>query len=196
MKRLRNTSGIPDEKVKEIVDWIAGTLGLTNFDVECRKSQHTFGGRAYLHGSSYHTTRRPFVVLRVGTETREHWEVKSDNRKWVAQRRSWLSAANQPVARKVSKNRFPCFLRPYQYRQHRGKRYVLANRLEVLVYLAAHELRHLWQAARLTDRRRSAPLPMAWGSKGKYSEVDTEAFAIHTLREWRRLSERLTPTVL
>ena len=63
---------------------------------------------------------------------------------------------------------------------------MLANRLETLVYLAAHELRHLWQAARLTDRRRSAPLPMSWGSKGKYSEVDTEAFAIHTLREYRR----------
>jgi len=30
---------------------------------------------------------------------------------------------------------------------------MLANRIEALVYLAAHELRHLWQAARLTDRR-------------------------------------------
>lgn len=48
------------------------------------------------------------------------------------------------------------------------------------------ELRHLWQAARLTDRKKSALLPMAHGSRGKYSEVDTEAFAIQTLREWRR----------
>jgi hypothetical protein len=131
-------SGISDERVKEVVDWIAGTLGLTNFDVECRKSQHAFGGRAYTQGPHYHTSRRPFVVLRIGRETREHWEVKGENAagdeyKWTAQRRSWLSAAHQPVARKVSKNRFPCFLQPYQYRQHKGKRYVLANRIETLV---------------------------------------------------------------
>jgi len=181
MKRLRNTSGIPDKKVKEVVDWIGGTLGLSNFDVECRSSQHSFAGRAYTHGSTYHSSRRPFVVLRVGTETVDRWHAGNKS----ALRKSWLASAPQPAV-KVSKNRFPCFVRPYQYRQHKGKRYVLANRLETLVYLAAHELRHLWQAARLTDRRKSAPLPMAWGSKGKYSEVDTEAFAIHTLREWRR----------
>jgi hypothetical protein len=75
---------------------------------------------------------------------------------------------------------------PYQYKHHRGKRYVLATRAEALVYLAAHELRHLWQAAQSTDRRKSAPLPRYHGSKGKFSEVDTEAFAIHMLREWRK----------
>jgi hypothetical protein len=73
-----------------------------------------------------------------------------------------------------------------QYGQHKDKRYVLANRIEALVYLAAHELRHLWQTAKTRDDRRSVNLPMAYGSRGKFSEVDTEAFAIHTLREYWR----------
>ena len=52
--------------------------------------------------------------------------------------------------------------------------------------LAAQELRHLWQAARWRDDRKSANLPMYHGSRGKFSEVDTEGFAITMLREWRR----------
>jgi hypothetical protein len=34
-----------------------------------------------------------------------------------------------------------------------------------MVYLAAHELRHLFQAA--VNRPKSARLPMVWGSKGQ-----------------------------
>ncbi len=32
--------------------------------------------------------------------------------------------------------------------------------------------------------------PLAFGGRGKFSEVDTESYAIHTLREWRRRKER------
>lgn len=188
LKRLRNTSGIPNEQVTQVVGWIAGVLGITQFDVECRSSQSVIVGRAYTEGArSYHGNRRPFVVLRVGTDTIERWKTTDGTRTVYANIRSHLKRATKgtyPV--KVSQHRFPTTITPYQYRQHKGKRYVLANRMEALVYIAAHELRHLWQAARLTDRRKSAPLPMAWGSKGKYSEVDTEAFAIHTLRAWRK----------
>lgn len=188
MKRLRNTSGIPDEKVKEIVDWIADRLGITQFDVECRSSQSAIVGRAYTEGARhYHRNRRPFAVLRVGTETIERWKTTDGTRTIYANIRSHLKRATKDTyPMKVSQRRFPTTITPYQYRQHKGKQYVLTNRIEALVYIAAHELRHLWQAARLTDRRKSAPLPMAWGSKGKYSEVDTEAFAIHMLREWRK----------
>jgi len=173
MKRLRNTSGIPDETVRGIVNWIAETLGISAFDVECRNA-HGHGpiaGHAFLYGSGYHSSPRPFVVLRVGT----------DEYRWQA----WENGGRKRV--RHNRRRFPCFVAPYQYRHHKGKRYVLANRIEALVYLAAHELRHLWQAARLTDKRKSAMLPMAPGSRGKFSEVDTEAFAIHSLREWRRI---------
>jgi hypothetical protein len=141
MKRLRNTSGIPDQTVTEIVVWIAGRLGITQFDVECRKSQSTVAGRAYTRGArSYHGNRRPFVVLRIGTDKIERWT--ANNGKRIALRRSWLGSAHQ-TAVKVSKKRFPTFITPYQYAQHKGKRYVLANRVEALVYLSSHELRHL-----------------------------------------------------
>src|SRR5258706_10091732 len=70
LKRLRNSSGIPDATVRGIVDWISGRLGITQFDVECRNCSGTFAGRAYTQGSrSYHGNRRPFVVLRIGSKT-------------------------------------------------------------------------------------------------------------------------------
>ncbi len=48
-------------------------------------------------------------------------------------------------------------------------------------------------APRRRDDRKSARLPMYHGARGKFSEVDTEGFAIHTLREYRqsKLSESL-----
>lgn len=75
-------------------------------------------------------------------------------------------------------------LKPFEKKEAQ-QRYVISNRTDALVYIAAHELRHLWQAARLRDDRRSANLAMAHGARGKFSEIDTEAFAIHTLREYR-----------
>jgi hypothetical protein len=186
LKRLRNTSGISDETVTQIIGWIAGRLGISQFDVECRSSQHAVAGRAYTTGArSYHGNRRPFVVLRIGTETIDRW--KSGTR--TSLRRRWLGSAHQETAVKVSRKRFPAIIRPYQYAHLKGKRYVLAIRMEALVYLAAHELRHLWQAARTRDDRKSATLPLYHGARGKFSEVDTEGFALTMLREYQRLEE-------
>ena len=183
MKRLRNTSGIPDSTVTNIVEWIAGRLGISQFDVECRKSQSTVAGRAYTGGARhYHGNRRPFIVLRIGTDTIDRW--KSGTKSSL--RRRWLGSAHQAAAVRVSQRRFPCVITPYQYAHLKGKRYVLANRTEALVYLAAHELRHLWQEARSRDDRKSANLLMYHGARGKFSEVDTEGFAITMLREYRR----------
>lgn len=50
---------------------------------------------------------------------------------------------------------------------------------EAVVFLAAHELRHLWQARVPRGRR-------VWGAKGQYSERDADAYAIRKLRAWRR----------
>ena len=185
MKRLRNSSGIPDETVTAVVEWIAGRLGITQFDMKCRSSQSTVAGRAYTTGArSYHGSRRSFVVLRIGTEMIERWTTNDGKR--IALRRSWLGCAHQETAVKVSRKRFLAFIRPCQYAYLKGRRYVLANRIEALVYLAAHELRHLWQAARVRDDRKSARLPMYHGARGKFSEVDTEGFAITLLRQYRR----------
>jgi len=54
-----------------------------------------------------------------------------------------------------------------------------ASRVEALVYLAAHELRHLWQATHPRGRR-------VWGARGQFSERDADAYAIRLLRAWRR----------
>lgn len=55
----------------------------------------------------------------------------------------------------------------------------LADRVEALVYLAAHELRHLWQGKVKRGRR-------VWGARGQYSERDACAYGIRMLRAWRR----------
>ena len=54
-----------------------------------------------------------------------------------------------------------------------------ANPVEAFVYLAAHELRHLWQANVPRGRR-------VWGSRGQFSERDACAYGIKMLRAWRR----------
>ena len=54
----------------------------------------------------------------------------------------------------------------------------LRSRIDSLVFVIAHELRHQWQR----DHRRGR----VWGSRGKYSERDADAYATRKLREWRR----------
>lgn len=187
MKRLRNSTDIPDADVRQIVNWIAQELGIVSFDVELRNSEHAYAGRAYTHGSHYHTTRRPFVVIRVGTETIERWQcvLPLTGKKVIALRRGHLAKRSVEPER-VTRRRFPVVLKTYQYGHLKGKRYWLASRIEALVYVMAHELRHLWQAASASDRRKSKPLPRYHGSRGVFSEIDTESFAIHMLRQWRK----------
>lgn len=76
---------------------------------------------------------------------------------------------------------FPRYYYPYQYGVQKGRKWWVVNDTEMLVILLAHELRHCWQS-KATNKR-----GYAWGSRGRYSEVDTEAYALRKLREWRRL---------
>lgn len=87
--------------------------------------------------------------------------------------------------------KYPTRIRPYQYAQHRGRKVWVGSRLEGVVYLAAHELRHHWQGK---GRMRNSFFPTGYvrNAKGKWSEVDTEAYAIHTLRAWRRAESNRT----
>jgi hypothetical protein len=55
------------------------------------------------------------------------------------------------------------------------------NRLEALLVVLAHELRHLWQAAGKGKRR-----GMVYGSRGRMSERDADAYALQMLRRFRR----------
>ncbi len=57
----------------------------------------------------------------------------------------------------------------------------LGSRLECLVYIMAHELRHLWQA-----KAKGKPRGMVFGAKGKFSERDACAYGMQMLRRYRR----------
>ena len=55
------------------------------------------------------------------------------------------------------------------------------TRIEALLWVIAHELRHLWQATSTCKRR-----GMVWGAKGRMSERDADAYALQMLRRYRR----------
>lgn len=57
------------------------------------------------------------------------------------------------------------------------------NRIEALVAVMAHELRHVWQAYHPRGWR-------VWGARGQFSERDADAYALRTLRAWRRHGSR------
>jgi len=78
--------------------------------------------------------------------------------------------------------KYPRFYHPYQYGQFKGRKHWVGSRVEMLVLILAHELRHTWQAKAKNKNG------YAWGARGRYSEIDTEAYAIRKLREWRRRS--------
>jgi len=55
----------------------------------------------------------------------------------------------------------------------------LGSKQEIFVFVLAHELRHLWQKKVKKGHR-------VWGARGRYSEVDADAFATQALRTFRR----------
>lgn len=70
----------------------------------------------------------------------------------------------------------------------------IGSRDEQLLMLLAHELRHLWQAQGTGNRKQryfstEKPKPrkgMVYGSKGRFSERDADAWALHKVRQYRR----------
>ena len=62
---------------------------------------------------------------------------------------------------------------------------MLGDRTEALVYILAHELLHMHQQHGYAVHS-SFPVGRVKNAHGKYSEVCTEAYAIHKLRAVRR----------
>ena len=52
------------------------------------------------------------------------------------------------------------------------------TRVEAMLWVIAHELRHLWQAKHTRGK--------VYGSKGRFSERDADAYALQMLRRYRR----------
>lgn len=86
------------------------------------------------------------------------------------------------VVCRVSRDGFPALL---THLKNQSLRQWAASRVEALVFLMAHELRHLWQAKHKRGR--------AWGSRGRFSEIDCDAYAMNRLRAWRKLASRSGP---
>ena len=69
----------------------------------------------------------------------------------------------------------------YPYRQHKGRKLVLGDRTEALVYILAHELRHMHQQHGYAGHS-SFPVGGVKNARGRYSQVCTEAYGINWLR--------------
>lgn len=75
-----------------------------------------------------------------------------------------------------------CAKTKFPYHTVRGKGYLgvsLYTIKEVALFIAAHELRHLWQSKVKTGWR-------VWGARGQFSERDADAYALQMLRRYRR----------
>lgn len=70
MKRLRNSTDFPPEIVKAVEAFVMPPGGVGAYDLELRNSGGETCGRAYAYGSGYHTSARPFIVVRLSRRER------------------------------------------------------------------------------------------------------------------------------
>lgn len=91
------------------------------------------------------------------------------------------------VLLRVPIRRARAYVRPYQFAGSPGSAGYQGHRVfsgeEALVYIVAHELRHLWQKRFPRARR-------VYGGRGRYSERDADCYALQVVRSWRRLERK------
>lgn len=162
--RLRNTSGLPDDLVREVIRFVR-PAGIANFDVMVKRSSGTFAGMSYGHGNGYHMTADPFVTVRIGDDSKFPFFVRGDRKDHPGGAVTVYSDGRPPTVSKP-------------HRQGYLTIGWITSRMEALVMTMAHELRHQWQRTHSRGR--------VWGSRGKYSERDADAYALKMLRAWRR----------
>lgn len=70
----------------------------------------------------------------------------------------------------------------YPKKTYDGKGYIgfkVFSQLEEILFVIAHELRHLWQGKIKRGYR-------IWGARGQFSERDADAYGIRIVRKWRK----------
>jgi hypothetical protein len=88
--------------------------------------------------------------------------------------RADTSAGSRPgILARIDKRQFPRRVPLYAYKQHKGKKLVLGDRTEALVYILAHELRHMHQQHGYAVHS-SFPVGRVKNSRGRFSEVKRE----------------------
>lgn len=160
--RLRNYTDIPVAKIREMIAF-AKPSGVSGFDVRVSNlAGQGVRGRAYHRGSSYHDRACPFVVVSV-------------------QRGPHLKPYTPQVrvVHRVSRDANGVETKSVMRRSSGYLPMPAMSREEGVLFVIAHELRHLWQAKVRRGRR-------VWGARGQFSERDADAYALRALRHWRR----------
>jgi len=121
---------------------------------------------------------RPAQVRKFDVEVKNHGRVGYRGRAYVHGTQYHDRWAQPLIVVSVQKLRMGRFTNPRD--AHGG--YLPMPRMtreEAVLVVLAHELRHLWQ--------REVPKGWrVWGARGQYSERDADAYALRTLRRWRR----------
>jgi hypothetical protein len=142
---LRNTSPYPDDEVRRLVEFATKGVNMKRVCVNVKGSQFRWAGRAYSRVPSISNappSARRLITLRLG------------------------HGMTYPIGPKNYKGESPEEANP----NGRFPFYTLHNWQELLVHLASHEARHVYQ----------------FDHGKRISEVDCERFAIKALERFRQ----------
>lgn len=93
---------------------------------------------------------------------------------------SYHYSKNRFVVLGIGKTEYP--RRSYTKKGTGYLSFILYDKLEEILFVLAHELRHLWQKKVRRGHR-------VWGARGQFSERDADAYAIRIVRRWRSLAK-------
>jgi hypothetical protein len=181
--KLENTTGFKADVIRQVVRFCIPKNLKADFTLRV-----TGRSRVVEHGTVKQGEQPPAGAKIV--KPKSHQVVATGHQLWERKGGScvgrYYHTTPPHIIVRVSETGWPAIIKPYQYQQNKGKEHFIASRLEGLVYLMAHELRHLGQQYGRYQKAYLFPLGYAHNSRGVFSEVDTEAYAIHTLRRWRK----------
>jgi hypothetical protein len=166
---LKNTTKYSDREIARILEF-SMPIGVPDFDATVTKRfQDRFRGTGYPFGCWLHKVNRykPLIIARIsGNEDFFlYWVERGDSRREA--KRLTTVGTDRSV------------FRPHKLKRRGYVSTLLSSTQECLIYVIAHELRHLYQAKYKAG--------WVYDSKGKRSsERDADAYAIAKVREWRR----------
>jgi hypothetical protein len=166
---LKNTTKFSRERIAEILQF-SMPPDMPDFDatITNRFADH-FRGVCYQYGCLLHERpHKPLVIARVNPNEAQFpfWIERGDGKRSRAH-----GGGNRAAVAQTTNIRRRGYISTW-----------LRSPEECLVYVLAHELRHLWQ--------RDYKNNWVFGAKGKKSsERDADSYAIRKLRQWRRKNE-------
>lgn len=166
---LKNTTRYSDNEIEEILEF-SMPLGSPDFDATItRRFRDLFKGTCYPFGCRRHKVNpsKPLIIVRT-----------SQKEKYFPY---WIERGGtfKKTKRIVTVQTHATFFSGHKARSRGYISTLLRTAQECLVYVAAHELRHLYQVQNKAC--------WVYGSKGtRSSERDADAYAIAKVRAWRR----------